>query len=50
MSHLFVNVDGVGRPLVTLRTHIDTRHCLEVLQADDDDNQVIFLWRHIQIV
>lgn len=40
---LFVNVDGVERPLIVLHTDRWGRHCLIVLWTDDDDDQIFFL-------
>lgn len=38
-------VDGVEGPLVVLQAHRRRCHCLVVLGADDDDDQVLFLGR-----
>ena len=42
-ADLFVDVDGVERPLVALQADGRSRHRLVVLGTDDDDDQVIFL-------
>lgn len=43
VANLFVDVDGVARPLVGLQAHRRGCHCLVVLGTDDDDDQILFL-------